>query len=322
MDRNDVGWSGYWSAAITPFTSSGELDENALRTVVDRLVQQGAHGICVNGSTGEWFSQTLAERRTVAEVAVATVAGRVPTVIGVTCSRVDDAAGLVEHAARIGATSVMAAPPPLARPTTRELECYYREVLEAAQIPAWLYNFPQDNGHHISLAEIVRLAELPTVVAVKQSVPSMWEFIETIDAVGSTLRVFGNMLSRLGVALIRGGFGGDGHFGSGMLLGADMPGFFEAAWRGDVARAYAIAHRFDKLMTGLAGERQDGYNWAFGGMQATLKAAMNVLGENGGYPRKPKLPVDDPSALDSIRRILEDVGLECDPGGHHLTRAG
>jgi len=125
----------------------------------------------------------------------------------------------------------MASPPPLARPTPDELESYYREVFAAAPVPAWLYNFPQDNGHHVSLAEIVRLAEIPNVVAIKQSVPSMWEFIETIDAVGSRLRGFGNMLNRVGFALIHGGFGGDGHFGSGMLLGADMPGFFEATWR-------------------------------------------------------------------------------------------
>ncbi|SFO19386.1 dihydrodipicolinate synthase family protein [Actinomadura madurae] len=313
MDRNDVPWTGYWTAAITPFTSEGELDEKAFRAVLDRSVAQGVHGICVNGSTGEWFSQTLDERRRLAEIAVETVAGRVPTVIGVTCSRVDDAAGLAEHAARTGATSVMAAPPPLARPTPAELETYYREVFGAVEVPAWLYNFPQDNGHHISLPEIVRLAEIPNVVAIKQSVPSMAEFIETIDAVGSTLRVFGNMLNRVSVALIRGGFGGDGHFGSGMLLGADMPGFFEAVWRGDVARAYAIAHRYEKLMAGLAGDRRDGYNWAFGGMQATLKAAMNVLGENGGFPRRPKLPVDSPAALAGIRRILQDAGLDCTP---------
>ena len=311
MDRNDVTWAGYWSAAITPFTADGELDEDALREVIDRSVAQGVHGICVNGSTGEWFSQTLDERRRVAEIAVATVAGRVPTVVGVTCSRADDAAALVEHAARTGATSVIASPPPLARPTSEELENYYREVFAAAPIPAWLYNFPQDNGHHVSVSEIVRLAEIPTVVAVKQSAPGMGEFIETVEAVGSTLRVFGNMLNRVGFAMIRGGFGGDGHFGSGMLLGADLPGFFEATWQGDATRAYAIVHRFEKLMAGLAGDRPDGYNWAFGGMQPTLKAAMNILGESGGYPRKPKLPVEDPVALASIRRILQEAGLDC-----------
>lgn len=311
MDRHDVAWAGYWTAAVTPFTRDGELDGEALRAVVDRSVAQGVHGICVNGSTGEWFSQTLDERRLVAEIAVRAAAGRVPTVIGVTCSRVEDAAGLVEHAARIGASAVMAAPPPVTRPTPAELEGYYREVFGAAPIPAWLYNFPQDNGHHIGLAEIVGLARIPTVVAVKQSAPGLAELIGTIEAVGETLRVFGSLVNRAGAALLHGGFGGDGQVGSGMLLGADMPEFFEAVWRGDLATARAVADRFERLMAGLAGDRADGYNWAFGGMQATLKAAMNVLGECGGFPRRPKLPVDEPAALDRIRAVLQDVGLEC-----------
>jgi hypothetical protein len=97
---------------------------------------------------------------------------------------------------------------------------------------------------------------------------------------------------------------------------ADMPGFFEATRQGDTVRAHAIVHRFEKLMAGLAGDRADGYNWAFGGMQPTLKAAMDILGQSGGYPRKPKLPIDDPAALADIRRILQDVGLDCAPATH------
>ncbi|BCB75334.1 4-hydroxy-tetrahydrodipicolinate synthase [Phytohabitans flavus] len=309
MDRNDVTWRGYWSAAVTPFTSTGAVDEQALRDVVTQSVGQGVHGICVNGSTGEWFSQTLSERRRVAEVVVEAVGGQTPTVVGVTATRVSDAVDLAKHAAQIGADSVIAAPPPLARPTYRELESYYSEIFDATDLPAWLYNFPQDNGHAISVDELVRLSAIPTVVAVKQSAPGIEELIATIEAVGSTLRVFGNMLSRLGAALIRSGFGGDGHFGSGMLLGAQMPAFFEATWKGDVAGAEEIAARYARLMDRIAGARPDGYNWAFGGMQSTLKAAMNVLGESGGYPRQPKLPVDDPQDLAQIREILREAGL-------------
>jgi 4-hydroxy-tetrahydrodipicolinate synthase len=310
VNRDDVSWAGYWPAVVTPFTEAGELDEDALRAVVSSAVDRGADGICVNGSTGEWFSQTADERRRVAEVAVAAVAGRVPTVVAVTCSRADDAASLAEHAARIGADSVMAAPPPLARPTERELEAYYREVFGAAAVPAWLYNFPQDNGHPIGPAEIARLARIPTVVAVKQSAAGLDELVATVEAAGAALRVFGTLLSRPGAALVAAGLG-DGQVGSGMLLGADQPGFFVAARNGDRRRAEAIADRFGALMAGLAGPRPDGYNWAFGGMQATLKAAMNLLGEPGGHPRRPKLPVDDPTALEGIRRVLRGVGLDC-----------
>jgi 4-hydroxy-tetrahydrodipicolinate synthase len=309
MNRDDVSWCGYWPAIVTPFTASGSLDEEGLRRVVDRVIADGAHGVCVNGSTGEWFSQTFVERRRVAEVAVAAVADRVPTVVAVTSSRVDDAVSLARHAAAVGATSVMSAPPPLARPTPRELEAYFREVFGAVSIPAWLYNFPQDNGHPMSVAELERLAAIPNVVAVKQSTPHLSELLDTIQRVGPQLRIFGTLIHRLGVAVIHGGFGGDGQVGSGMLLGTDLPEFFEATWRGDLGTAFDIADRHERLMAGLMGDRADGYNWAFGGMQPTLKAAMNALGQPGGLPRLPKLPIDDPEALSRLDQVLADAGL-------------
>jgi 4-hydroxy-tetrahydrodipicolinate synthase len=310
VDRNDVNWKGYWTAPVTPFTADGAVNETGLVGVVRHAVDAGVHGILVNGSTGEWFSQGDQERRRIAEIVVSEVAGAVPVVVGVTCTRPGEAAELARHAENAGASAVMASPPPMARPTRAELVAYYREVFGATGLPAWLYNFPQDNGHPMSVDDIEVLAELPTVVAVKQSAPGHEELLHTIERVGDRLVVFGHMLSRLGLALIRSGYGGDGHFGSGLLMGRQMPAFFEHAWAGEYAEAAAIADRFDRLMAGMLGSRVDGYNWAFGGMQPTLKAAMNLLGQPGGWPRPPKLPVDDPAALAEIAAILEAAGLE------------
>lgn len=311
MDRNDVDWKGYWTAPVTPFAADGAVDEGAFARVLEHAVGQGVHGILINGSTGEWFAQTVDERRRLAEIAVSAVAGRVPLAIGVSCSRAADAAALAVHAAGAGATSVMSSPPPMARPTDAELVAYYEEVAAATGLPMWLYNFPQDNAHNIRVDLIARLADIPNVVAIKQSTPDTRELLATIEAVGDRLIVFGHLLSRLGLALITSGYGGDGHFGSGLLLGRQMPEFFERAWAGDTEGAGEIADRFERLMAGLLGARVDGYNWAFGGMQPTLKAAMNLLGQPGGYPRRPKLPVDDPRDLAAIRAILQEAGLTC-----------
>lgn len=309
MDRHDVDWKGYWTAVVTPFTATGELDEGAFARIVEIAVDEGVHGILVNGSTGEWFSQTTDERRRLAEIAVKESAGRVPVVVGVTCTRASDTVELARHAGDAGASSIMASPPPMARPTAAELHAYYSTVFAATDLPGWLYNFPQDNGHLIGIDEIERLADLPNVVAIKQSAPGTQTLLDTIDRVGDRLVVFGHMLGRLGLALISSGYGGDGHFGSGLLLGRDMPGFFEHAWAGETVQAAAIADRYDALMEVMLGDRVDGYNWAFGGMQPTLKAAMNLLGQPAGYPREPKLPVDDPTALSAIADALRDAGL-------------
>ena len=56
MDRDFIGWKGYWIAAPMPFTVQGVLDENALRSVLRLYHDQGVHGVLINGTTGEWFS--------------------------------------------------------------------------------------------------------------------------------------------------------------------------------------------------------------------------------------------------------------------------
>lgn len=66
MDRDSVDWKGYWIAAPTPFTEVGTLNERALRSVLRLYYDQGIHGVLVNGTTGEWFSQTETERQRVA----------------------------------------------------------------------------------------------------------------------------------------------------------------------------------------------------------------------------------------------------------------
>ena len=84
MNRDDVNWRGYWVAAPTPFTQEGVLDENLWGQELRLYHGQGVHGVLVNGTTGEWFSQSDAERRRVAEVAVEELRGKIPVVIGCT----------------------------------------------------------------------------------------------------------------------------------------------------------------------------------------------------------------------------------------------
>ena len=128
MDRTDVTWRGYWPAAPTPFAADGRLDEEALRALVELYVEQGVHGMLVNGSTGEWFSQSPAERRRVASIAVQQVAGRCPVVIGVSAYTAIEAAELARHAASIGADGVLATVPPYVHPDPDETLVFYQQV--------------------------------------------------------------------------------------------------------------------------------------------------------------------------------------------------
>ena len=309
MDRSDVQWRGYYAALPTPFTESGELDVEALTAATELFIDEGAHGLLVNGSTGEWTAQNMPERRTVAETVIAAAAKRVPVLVSATSPRLEEAVELIRHADSAGADSVLLTPPPGARLTDDELDYYYRAAFGETGLPCWLYNFPQESNSALSIPIIERLIGIENVVAIKQSSPDDREFYATIRAVGDEVVVFGHMLSRIGLALINSGQGGDGHFGSGMPLGAQMPAFFEHAWRGELEEAAEIADRFDALM-GAIRAGSDGYNWRYGGMQAALKAVMNLQGQPGGFPRRPKLAIDDGAALQKMSDALREAGLD------------
>ena len=92
MNRDDVNWRGYWPACPTPFTADGSYDAESHRALLEWYIGEGMHGVFINGTTGEWFSQTPDERRLVAETAIDQVAGRVPVVIGCTAYTAREAA--------------------------------------------------------------------------------------------------------------------------------------------------------------------------------------------------------------------------------------
>jgi dihydrodipicolinate synthase/N-acetylneuraminate lyase len=309
MDRTDVEWRGYYAALPTPFDADGAIDFVALRATIELFISQGAHGLLVNGSTGEWVAQTLGERLAVAEACVQSVATRVPVIVAVTHGSLTSSKELSRHAEAIGADSIMAPPPPGTRLTRAELHSYYCEVAESTSLPCWLYNFPQENCVNLQVEQIADLIEIPNVVAIKQSSPDQRDLFATIQAFGDRVVVFGDLISRWGLASITGGLGGDGHFGSGMPLGSRMPAFFEHVWRGETEAAAQIADQLATLMSRLRGTGGDDYNWRYAGMQASLKAAMNLMGQPGGLPRKPKLPLADPVALAEMADALRDAGL-------------
>lgn len=106
MDRNDVDWKGYWAASPTPFRTDESYDADAHRTLLDWYIEQGLHGVLVNGTTGEWFSQTHEERKLVAKTVIEHVAGRMTVVIGCTAYTAREAGELARHAADTGADGI------------------------------------------------------------------------------------------------------------------------------------------------------------------------------------------------------------------------
>jgi dihydrodipicolinate synthase/N-acetylneuraminate lyase len=305
MDRDSVNWKGYWIAAPTPFTVTGALDESALRSVLRLYYDQGVHGVLVNGTTGEWFSQTEAERRRVAEIAVEELGGKIPVVIGCTTFTPSQTISLGLHARQIGADGMLSTPPPYAAPTPREIVAFFSAISDSVDLPIMVYNWARGVAVEITWETAIELAKIPRVVAIKDSTVNRVQALTTLEKVGDRVRIFGGFIDRLGLSVLR-GLGGDGNIDGGGLGAKFAVAFYEAFWRDDITAAQLAASRYVALMTRLI---HPDWSGAFGSPQAQIKACMNMLGQPGGYVRPPLLPIDDPQHLEALRRILDEADL-------------
>jgi 4-hydroxy-tetrahydrodipicolinate synthase len=305
MNRDDVSWRGYWVAAPTPFTHEGALDERLWREALRLYHGQGVHGILVNGTTGEWFSQSDGERRRVAEIAVEELRDKIPVVIGCTTYTAAHSAELGRHAKEIGADGILSTPPPYAAPTSREIVAFYQTISDRVDLPLMVYNWARGVVVEIASETAQELAKIDHVVAIKDSTSNRMQALQTLEKVVDKIRVFGGFINPLGLAVLR-GIGGDGNIDGGGLGAMFAVAFYEAFWRGDFDAAKAAAHRYGALMSQLINPDWSG---VFGSPQTQIKACMQILGQPGGWPRPPLLAIEDPKSLAALRDILASAGL-------------
>jgi len=155
---------------ITPFTESGEVDEGALRVLIDRAIDAGSHGISVTGTTGEPSALTLEERERVMEVGAKAVDGRVPFVPGTGTNNLDETIRLTRAAEGLGADAALVIVPYYSKPSQEGLYRYFTAVADATQLRILIYNIPGRTAVNMAPATMARLrADRPSIVGVKES---------------------------------------------------------------------------------------------------------------------------------------------------------
>lgn len=303
MDRSSVDWRGYIPAITTPFTKDRRLDERALQELLTWLDAEGMHGIVVAGTTGEWFSLSDAERRTLLRVAGRQLRGKRPLIAGCNAFSAERAIEYAEMARECGFDGILLTPPPYIVPNDEEIFAFYEHVSRGVRLPICVYNWPPGTNVDMSCELLERLAGIERVVAVKNSTGRLDSFIRSFFALKDRLRVFGFSMDRLGATLLR-AQGGDGTMGAGAVLGRDHPDFYNHLWRGDVAAALSCGARDRILMEEWFTDKLVG---RFASAQAILKEALNAQGLPGGYPRPPILELT-PEARERIRDTLRRLG--------------
>jgi N-acetylneuraminate lyase len=170
----NAAWKGIYPAMLTPLEQDETLDERACADLTGRLLDGGAAGLYVTGSTGEWFGIDDETRREVYRVSVAAARGRgriIAHVGGVPTKR---AARLARSAADFGADAVSAVPPPGDRLSAAELCSYYECIASECGLPLFAYHVPHRTGYALDHSGLSAVLETPGVEGMKYTDEDMY----------------------------------------------------------------------------------------------------------------------------------------------------
>jgi 4-hydroxy-tetrahydrodipicolinate synthase len=284
-------WSGVFPAATTQFTPDLAVDVAASCAVQAALVREGVHGLVLLGTVGENNSLTPEEKRTLLKAAVETAGGKLPLIAGVSELTTAAAAAYARDAERIGVSGLMVLPAMVYVPNAAELEHHFRTVAQATSLPIMLYNNPPAYRANIELATLERLAQLPNVVAIKESAPDTRRFNDIINALGDRYVLFAGLDDVAFEALLLGARG----WVSGLTnaFPAESLALFEALRTGQLERARKIYRWFMPLL----------HLDADPDLVQSIKLAEEVMGRGSERVRPPRLPLAGARRADVLERV-------------------
>ena len=161
-------YKGVYTALVTPFDDRG-IDLPALERLIDSQIDAGITGIVPCGTTGETPTLSDAERDTVVTTAVQRAAGRCEVVAGTGSNSTAHTIAYTQRAKALGATTALVVVPYYNKPTQEGLYQHFRAVAEQGGLPVMLYNVPGRTGVDMLADTVVRLSEVPGIVAMKEA---------------------------------------------------------------------------------------------------------------------------------------------------------
>lgn len=156
-------------AIVSPMHEDGSLDLESLRRLIDWHVEEGTAAIVVVGTTGESPTVDVEEHATLIRVATAHAAGRVPIIAGTGGNSTREAIELTEFAHQAGAQATLQVVPYYNKPTQEGLYRHFRAVAEAVELPMILYNVPARTVADLANDTVLRLAQVPGIVGLKDA---------------------------------------------------------------------------------------------------------------------------------------------------------
>jgi 4-hydroxy-tetrahydrodipicolinate synthase len=300
-------WQGNFVATVTPFHENGDIDEGRFIANLQLLMEEGADGFVIAGCTGESWALKDDERVRLFELAVTHTQSRVPVIASVSKIVTSEVVKLARAAAETGVAGVLALPPYFALPGRREIVSHFEAISEGSELPIMIYNNPRRTAINLTPNILDEMADIKHVVAVKESSSDFVQTEKTIHVLGDRIAVFTGHSAERGAAAVLMGVVGFVSSLEGQIMGRRALDLWNAAASGDFLQARIIQRETLQLQTAVSS--------CGGTSPADVKAAMNLLGRPGGFPRRPILPLTAAQERD-LADHLEELGFLTGRGQH------
>ena len=284
-------------AVVTPMHEDGALDWDRFRALVDFHVAQGTDGIVVVGTTGESPTVDYDEHCELIRVAVEQARGRIPIIAGTGANSTREAIELTSCAKEQGAQSCLLVSPYYNKPTQEGLYRHFKAIAEAVDIPQILYNVPGRTASDITNETVLRLAEIPNIVGIKDATGNMERGSDLLRRAPKDFAIYsGDDASALALMLL----GGHGVISvTSNIAPALMHQMCKAAFAGDVSTAREINFKLLGLHSKLFVEANP----------IPVKWAAAQMGLIGTGIRLPLTPLSS-TYYETLRQAMRQAGIE------------
>jgi 4-hydroxy-tetrahydrodipicolinate synthase len=283
-------------ALVTPMHEDGSVNYDQLRQLIDWHIAEGTNCIGVVGTTGESPTVSVEEHCEIIRVAVEQCAGRVPVMAGAGANSTREAIELTEFAKKVGADCTLQVVPYYNKPTQEGIYQHFKAIAEAVDLPVVLYNVPGRTVADMSVETMLRLAEVPGVIGVKEATGNLERAAWLIKQAPKGFSIYsGDDPTAVALMLL----GGHGNVSvTANVAPRGMSALCQAAMAKDAARAVELHLQLLPLHKQLFCEPNP----------IPVKWALARMGKIGGTLRLPLTPLSA-SAQPVVETALREAGV-------------
>ena len=283
------------TAMITPFAKDGSIDWDGVATLATHLADHGHDAIAVNGTTGEAPTTKSSEKLEIIKVVKSTVGSRVKVLSGAGDNETSYTVEQAKRSADAGADGLLIVTPYYNKPPQAGIEAHFKAVASSTDLPIMMYDIPGRTGVEIESDTIVRLFDIPNIVALKDAKGNLAATSDVIARCGIPVYSGDDILNLPFLSIGAVGFVSV----CGHTVGSELKEMLDSWFAGDTARALEIHQKLIPVFKGT-----------FKTQGAILtKAAMNLMGLPGGTTRLPLVDAT-PAQIATLREDLIAGGVQ------------